>query len=85
MQTLRRYMPDCAITTDVIIGFPGETEAEFAETLGFVAGVGLSRMHVFPYSRREGTAGRPYDRSGGWIAVRLRVQKNYSNWEQTGK
>ena len=55
VQNLRRYMPDCAITTDVIVGFPGETEQEFQETLDFVTGVGLSRIHVFPYSRRKGT------------------------------
>ncbi len=55
-ETLRRHMPDCAITTDVITGFPGETEAEFAETEAFAARCGFARMHVFPYSRREGTA-----------------------------
>lgn len=53
--TLRRHMPDCAITTDVIAGFPGETEAEFAETLAFVEKVGFARIHAFPYSRRSGT------------------------------
>ena len=53
-ETLRRHMPDCAITTDVITGFPGETEAEFAETEAFAARCGFARMHVFPYSRREG-------------------------------
>ena len=52
---LRRYMPDCAVTTDVIAGFPGETEAEFAETMAFVEELRLSRIHVFPYSRRKGT------------------------------
>lgn len=54
-ETLRRHMPDCAITTDVIAGFPGETEAEFAETLTFVEKVGFARIHAFPYSRRSGT------------------------------
>ena len=54
-ETLRRFMPDCAITTDVIAGFPGETEAEFAETLAFVEKVGFARIHAFPYSRRSGT------------------------------
>ena len=54
-ETLRRHMPDCAITTDVIAGFPGETEAEFAETLAFVEKVGFARIHAFPYSRRSGT------------------------------
>ena len=54
-RALRTYMPDCAITTDVITGFPGETEAEFAETLAFVQTARLARIHVFPYSRRSGT------------------------------
>ena len=53
--TLRRYMPDCAVTTDVIAGFPGETEQEFMETADFIRKVRLSRIHVFPYSRRTGT------------------------------
>ena len=55
VDTLRRYMPDCAVTTDVIVGFPGETEAEFEETLAFVRKAKLARIHVFPYSRRKGT------------------------------
>ena len=52
---LRAYMPDCAVTTDVIAGFPGETEAEFRETMDFVESLRLARIHVFPYSRRKGT------------------------------
>ena len=56
VEKLRRWMPDCAVTTDVIVGFPGETEAEFEETLAFVQRARLSRIHVFPYSRRAGTA-----------------------------
>lgn len=52
---LRKYMPDCAVTTDVICGFPGETDAEFAQTLSFVERAGLARIHAFPYSRRAGT------------------------------
>ena len=54
-ENLRRYMPDCAITTDVIAGFPGETEEEFAETMAFVERVKFARIHVFPYSRRSST------------------------------
>ena len=53
--TLRRYMPDCAITTDIILGFPGETQQEYQETLAFVEKVGFARIHAFPYSRRKGT------------------------------
>ena len=52
---LRKYMPDCAITTDIIAGFPGETEAEFQETLDFVRRIRFARIHAFPYSRRSGT------------------------------
>lgn len=53
--TLRKYMPGCAITTDVIAGFPGETGEEFAETEAFIQRVNFARIHVFPYSRRSGT------------------------------
>ena len=52
---LREAMPGCAITTDVIAGFPGETEQEHEQTKEFVRSIGFSRIHVFPYSRREGT------------------------------
>ena len=52
---LRQYMPDCAITTDVIAGFPGETETEHAETLAFCKRAKFARMHVFPFSLRKGT------------------------------
>ena len=52
---LRQYMPGCGLTTDLIVGFPGESEADFAESLAFVASCGLGKVHVFPYSRRQGT------------------------------
>lgn len=52
---LRAVFPLCALTTDVLTGFPGETEEEHAETLAFCREIGFSRMHVFPYSRRTGT------------------------------
>ncbi|MGI5971171.1 MAG: tRNA (N(6)-L-threonylcarbamoyladenosine(37)-C(2))-methylthiotransferase MtaB [Oscillospiraceae bacterium] len=52
---LREYFPGCAVTTDVITGFPGETEEEFDETLEFIKKCAFARMHVFPYSKREGT------------------------------
>lgn len=55
VQLLRRFFPDCGITTDLIVGFPGETEQEFGETLEFIQKCGFSAMHVFPYSRRPGT------------------------------
>ncbi len=52
---LRRSIPDVAITTDVIVGFPGETEAEFEETYAFCHEMTFSGVHVFPYSQRSGT------------------------------
>ena len=54
-QALRATFPDCALTTDVLCGFPGETEEEHAETMAFCREMGFARMHVFPYSEREGT------------------------------
>lgn len=52
---LRRYFEHPAITTDVIVGFPGETEEEFAETVRFLERVHFYEMHIFKYSRRQGT------------------------------
>ena len=52
---LREAFDDCALTTDVMTGFPGETQAEFDETAQVCREAGFSRMHVFPYSEREGT------------------------------
>ncbi|MBR4201280.1 MAG: tRNA (N(6)-L-threonylcarbamoyladenosine(37)-C(2))-methylthiotransferase MtaB [Oscillospiraceae bacterium] len=54
-QEIHRLFPDAALTTDVIVGFPGETEAQFEETLAFVQEMGFAKIHVFPYSQREGT------------------------------
>ena len=52
---LRKYFDDPAITTDVIVGFPGETEEEFATTKQYVADIGFYEMHIFKYSKRKGT------------------------------
>ncbi len=52
---LRRYFDDPALTTDIIAGFPEETESEHESTLKFIEQIGFSRIHVFPYSEREGT------------------------------
>ena len=54
-ERLRRYFARCALTTDLITGFPGETEEEFRETLDFIRKCAFASMHVFPYSRRPGT------------------------------
>lgn len=54
-ELLRRYFPNCGITTDLIVAFPGETEEEFEETLLFIKKCAFSAVHVFPYSKRPGT------------------------------
>ncbi len=52
---VRRYFPHCSITTDIMVGFPGETEEDFAESLAFAEKIRFSKMHVFRYSQRPGT------------------------------
>lgn len=52
---LRHLFPDCALTTDVMVGFPGESDEDFEQSLAFVQKIGFSRVHVFAYSRRSGT------------------------------
>ncbi len=69
----REAIPQVAITTDIITGFPGETEAEFAETLAFVRQMGFAGGHVFTYSAREGTAAA---RMAGQVPHALRKERN---------
>lgn len=57
---IKSYMPNVGITTDIIVGFPGETEEEFNATCRFVDEIGFSRIHVFPYSPRKGTPASKY-------------------------
>lgn len=64
MQLLRRYFPDCGMTCDVIVGFPGETEEHQLETLDFLKKAQFSDAHIFSYSRRPGT---PADKMDGQI------------------
>lgn len=52
---LRRRIPDLGLTTDVIVGFPGETEEEHQESMAFIREMGFHRLHVFPFSPRKGT------------------------------
>ena len=76
---VREVWPDVGITTDVMVGFPGESDEHFAHTVQFVREIGFSRLHVFPYSPRPGTpaaertdqvaASRKRDRSEQLIAV----------------
>ncbi|MEZ4593886.1 MAG: tRNA (N(6)-L-threonylcarbamoyladenosine(37)-C(2))-methylthiotransferase MtaB [Chloroflexota bacterium] len=56
VEAARSHIPDLNLSTDLIVGFPGETEADFAESLAFVEEINFSRLHVFSYSPRPGTA-----------------------------
>ena len=62
VRLLQEYFPNCAVTTDMIVAFPGETEEEFAASLEFIRQCGFADMHIFPYSRRPGT---PADKMPG--------------------
>ena len=62
VRLLQEVFPGCAITTDMIVAFPGETEEEFAQSLDFIQACGFAQMHIFPYSRRPGT---PADKMPG--------------------
>ena len=59
---LRKAFPNCAVTTDIMVGFAGETEEEFGESLAFAKEIAFAKVHVFAYSRRPGT--RAYDMPG---------------------
>ena len=71
-EILRREFENPALTTDIIAGFPGETEAELEETCEFIKTAGFARVHVFPYSRRSGTVA---DRLPGQIPEELKKQR----------
>lgn len=73
VELLRKYFDRPAITTDVIVGFPGETEAEFSETEQFVRRIGFYELHVFKYSRRRGTAA---DRMDGQVADGVKSKRS---------
>ena len=84
---LKKHFPGCAITTDMIVAFPGETEEEFATSLAFIQACGFADMHIFPYSRRPGTPAdkmpNQHDnatkeaRSRAAIAVAARMSEDY--------
>ena len=85
---LRKYFENPALTTDIIVGFPGETEEDFKESLAFAGKIGFSKIHVFPYSRRKGTvadrmSGQVPDeikkkREAEFLKEELRLRKRYS-------
>ena len=69
LRLLREAFPGCAVTTDLIVGFPGEDEREFLQTMEFIRECGFAAMHIFPYSKRAGT------RAAGMPGQVLRAEK----------
>jgi len=73
VELLKQYFPGCAVTTDMIVAFPGETEEEFAQSLTFIKVCGFADMHIFPYSRRPGT---PADKMPGQHSNAVKEQRS---------
>ena len=70
---LRQFFPGCAVTTDMIVAFPGETEEEFAASLAFIHKCAFADMHIFPYSRRPGT---PSDKMPGQLGNAVKEERS---------
>ncbi len=71
-QKLRKEFKDCTLTTDIMVGFPHETEEDFEITKAFARKVGFEKIHIFPYSRRSGTVA---DRMDGQIEKSVKAQR----------
>lgn len=73
VERIRRAVPEAAITTDVMVGFPGESQAEFEESYSFCRSLAFARMHVFQYSERPGTAAC---RLSGAVSARTKAARS---------
>lgn len=69
---IKTKVPDIAITTDIIVGFPGETEADFETTCKFAESCGFSKMHIFPFSARKGT---PAEKFAGAVTEAVKKER----------
>lgn len=89
VKKIRSIRNDISLTTDVIVGFPGETDDDFNENIDFIRKVGFSKVHVFPYSKRDGTKAARMDnqidpntkkkRTKQLLDVSLELENNYYN------
>ncbi|HLR43251.1 MAG TPA: tRNA (N(6)-L-threonylcarbamoyladenosine(37)-C(2))-methylthiotransferase MtaB [Pseudogracilibacillus sp.] len=75
VEKIKKALPGLAITSDIIVGFPGETEEEFLETYKFVQDIGYAELHVFPYSQRTGTPAARMDKQISKEVKEARVNK----------
>lgn len=85
VEKLKEALPGLAVTTDVIVGFPGETEEEFQETFQFISDMRFSELHVFPYSKRTGTPAARMDNQVDEETKQERVRKLISLSDQLAK
>jgi tRNA-N(6)-(isopentenyl)adenosine-37 thiotransferase enzyme MiaB len=85
IKKLRRIFPNIAITTDLIVGFPGETNEEFEEAYQFVRSIEFSELHVFPYSLRNGTPAAKMDNQVPEIVKSARVSQMIALSDQMAK
>lgn len=72
-QKIRSYFPECSFTTDIMVGFPDETDEDFRKSVEFVRKIGFGRVHVFRYSQRKGT---PADRMSGQIPEHIKTARS---------
>lgn len=82
IREIREIFPNISITTDVIVGFPGETDAEFQEMYDFIEQIGFSELHVFPYSKRTGTPAATMEGQVSEITKTMRVSSLLTLSEQ---
>ena len=73
VELLKEHFPGCAVTTDMIVAFPGETEEEYQQSLQFIRKCGFADMHIFPYSRRPGT---PADKMPGQLGNAIKEARS---------
>ncbi|OPZ22498.1 MAG: Threonylcarbamoyladenosine tRNA methylthiotransferase MtaB [Firmicutes bacterium ADurb.BinA205] len=71
-ERIRKIFPDCSFTTDVMVGFPQETDEDFAESAAFVKKIGFAKVHVFRYSRRHGTRA---DKMDGQVPENVKTER----------
>ncbi len=82
IKQLREKFENCAITTDIMVGFPGETDDDFEESLSFAKEIGFSQAHIFAYSRRKGTVA---DKMSEQLTTAIKHSRSQSMIEATNK
>lgn len=85
VELIRQNIPDSAFTTDVIVGFPGETDEDFEKSLAFVSEIGFAKVHIFPYSKRKGTKAAAMKDQVQKLIKKQREEKLFAATEKSRK